>query len=104
MYTFNGTINRVLNNGIINITFDLGFGMSHTTNCLLYNVAIFADQEHKAGPYLRELMPTGSQVYVNSVKLDQHGRPIVKVYRHFKSGGIDKMSVNDYILIENLSW
>lgn len=104
MYTLKGTINRVLNDGIINITFDLGFGMTHTTNCLLYNVAIFADQEHKAGPFLREMMPTGSLVYVNSVKLDKHGRPIIKVYRYFTNGQIDKMSVNEYILLENLSW
>ena len=104
MYTFKGTINRVLNNGIINITFDLGFGMTHTTNCLLHNVAIFGDHEEKAGRMLRELMPLNSLVYVNSVKLDQHGRPIVKIFTFFDDGHLDKISVNDYLIMENLSW
>jgi hypothetical protein len=104
MYTFKGTINRVLNNGIINITFDLGFGMTHTSNCLLHNVAILGDHEEKAGRMLRELMPLNSLVYVNSVKLDQHGRPIVKIFTFFDDGHLDKISVNDYLIMENLSW
>lgn len=104
MYTFKGTINRVSNNGIINITFDLGFHMKHTSNCLLHNVAILGDHEEKAGRMLRELMPLNSLVYVNSVKLDQHGRPIVKIFRFFETGQIDNMSVNDYLIMENLSW
>ena len=104
MYTFKGTINRVLNNGIINITFDLGFGMTHTSNCLLHNIVILGDHEHRAGTLLREMLPIGSLVYVNSVKLDQHGRPIVKIFTFFDDGHLDKISVNDYLIMENLSW
>ena len=49
MYTFKATVNRVMPNGIVNLTFDLGFGMKHITNCLLHNVAILGDKEEKVG-------------------------------------------------------
>ena len=104
MYTFKATVNRVMPNGIVNLTFDLGFGMKHISNCLLHNVAIFGDKEEKVGAFLRELLPVDSLVYVNSVKLDQHGRPIVKIFTFFEDGHLDKISVNDYLIMENLSW
>ena len=49
MYTFKATVNRVMPNGIVNLTFDLGFGMKHISNCLLHNVAILGDKEEKVG-------------------------------------------------------
>jgi hypothetical protein len=104
MYTFKATINRVMPNGIVNITFDLGFHEKYTSNCMLHNIAILGDKEEKVGQYLREMLPVGSLVYVNSVKLDQHGRPIVKIFTFFDNGMVDKISVNDYLIMENLSW
>lgn len=104
MYTYKARVNRVLKSNMVNLTIDLGFDQSHIINCILYNVEVTDDSETKMRRLLQEFLPEKKQIYINSIELDEFGRPIVKIYTFFDDGHLDKISVNDYLLMENLSW
>lgn len=102
MYTYKARVNRVLKSNMVNLTIDLGFDQSHIINCILYNVEVTDDSETKMRRLLQEFLPEKKQIYINSIELDEFGRPIVKIYTYFDNGVVDHMSINDYMLLEHL--
>ena len=106
MYTYKAKLNRVVDGDTVNLTIDLGFRLSYTSNCRLAGInapELSTDEGKKSKAelslYLKEWLTQYSMVDhsldIISTGLDKYGRPIVVI----KLGNIninDKMVEGGY--------
>lgn len=82
MYTYKAKVNKVIDGDTVNLTIDLGFRMTMTANCRLAGINA-PEMSTKEGSisklFLSNLLPVGSDVVVESAKLDKYGRPVVRI-------------------------
>jgi endonuclease YncB( thermonuclease family) len=82
MYTYKAKVNKVVDGDTVNLTIDLGFRMTMTANCRLAGINA-PEMSTKEGSisklFLSNLIPVGSDVTIESAKLDKYGRPVVRI-------------------------
>ena len=108
MYTYNGTIVRVIDGDSVWIEVDVGFHMSYKYNFRLGGINTpelrSSDPIEKAKAYdakarLQELLPVGSQVQVATGKPGKYGRWIATIHTE-AAVALDQISVNQILLDE----
>jgi micrococcal nuclease len=85
MYQYKAKFNKVIDGDTINLTIDLGFRMTMTTNCRLAGInAPEKNDVHRWGISMLHLAKlikeTPGELTIISRSLDKYGRPIVAVY------------------------
>lgn len=84
MYQYKATVNRVIDGDTVNLTIDLGFRLSMTSNCRLagINAPEMSTEEGKTSKIaLTIMLGSGDKVTINSTGLDKYGRPVVEILR-----------------------
>ena len=108
MYTYNGTIVRVIDGDSVWIEVDVGFHMSYKYNFRLGRINTpelrSSDPIEKAKAYdakarLEELLPKGAEVTVHTGKPGKYGRWIAEVYTE-AAIALNQISVNEILLEE----
>ena len=107
MYTYNAKVIRVIDGDTVELDIDLGFTIHWKSSCRLYGVNTpelkSSDKDERlkaleAKNFLIQELPVGSDVTINSKKLDKYGRPLVEVINNHIN--IYQMNINQILAKE----
>lgn len=105
MYTYNAKVIRVIDGDTVELDIDLGFTIHWKSSCRLYGVNTpelkSSDKDERlkaleAKNFLIQELPVGSDVTINSKKLDKYGRPLVEVINNH-------ININQELLVLGLA-
>ena len=105
MYTYNAKVIRVIDGDTVELDIDLGFTIHWKSSCRLYGINTpelnSKDKDEKlkafeAKNFLIQELPVGSNVTINSKKLDKYGRPLVEVINNH-------ININQELLVLGLA-
>lgn len=80
MYSYKATIVKVIDGDTVKLRIDLGFRMFWITNCRLAGIdapELSEEDGKRSLTFLSSKLPIGSEVEIESKKLDKYGRPII---------------------------
>ena len=80
MYTYKAKLNRVVDGDTVNLTIDLGFRLSYTSNCRLAGInapELNTDEGKVSKVALMQMLST--EFTIESTGLDKYGRPVVRI-------------------------
>lgn len=105
MYTYNAKVVRVVDGDTVVLDIDLGFTIHWKSSCRLYGINTpelnSRDKDEKlkaleAKNFLIQELPVGSDVVINSKKLDKYGRPLVEIMNN-------NININQELLVLGLA-
>ena len=105
MYTYNAKVIRVIDGDTVVLDIDLGFTIHWKSSCRLYGINTpelnSRDKDEKlkaleAKNFLIQELPVGSDVVINSKKLDKYGRPLVEIMNN-------NININQELLVLGLA-
>jgi len=99
MYTYKAKLNRVVDGDTVNLTIDLGFRLTYTTNCRLagINAPEMNTNEGKESKSILNLMLLANDIlFIESTGLDKYGRPIITIFVEGNININDKMVEGGY--------
>lgn len=105
MYNYNAKVERVVDGDTIVLNIDLGFTVHWRSSCRLWGINSpelnSKDKDERiraleAKQYLIDRLKVGSNIIINSRKLDKYGRPIVQII-------IDGIDLNNEIVEKGLA-
>jgi endonuclease YncB( thermonuclease family) len=80
MYKYKATVVKVIDGDTVKLKIDLGFRMFWVINCRLSGIdapELSEEDGKRSLNFLSSKMPIGSEVEIESKRLDKYGRPIV---------------------------
>lgn len=111
MYSYNATVMKIVDGDSLWLEVDVGFRMTYRANFRLAGINTpelrAKDPEKKAAAYaakarLAELVPVGSEVYIETEKPGKYGRWLAEVWPLGQDELLDP-SVNDTLVDEGLA-
>ncbi len=99
LYTYQATVVKVYDGDTCTVVIDLGFKLTYKTSVRLrwLDAPEVRGEEREKGlivrDWLRDLLPIGTKVVIESEKLGKYGRPIVVLYSE-EGNNINKMMLN----------
>lgn len=105
MYTYNAKVIRVIDGDTVELDIDLGFTIHWKSSCRLYGINTpelkSSDKDERlkaleAKNFLIQELSVGSDVTINSKKLDKYGRPLVEVINNH-------ININQELLVLGLA-
>jgi len=99
LYNYKATVVRVVDGDTVKLDIDLGFRMHWTSNCRIAGVnapEMGSEKGEAAKEFLKELLPVGRVLEIESKQLDKYGRPIIDSVLRLAANQISLLS--EYII------